>query len=179
MKLTKEQIAAVQRIIDIETRRFYSLGPQEMEDMASMAWVTVLERLPRWDEKKSKLATFAQYAVRSALADWYRRYYKPRNLNEEQLRELRAMHRTEALFASEGTEQNHAQLELNELCDDLTGRDAHILEMYMQGTVLKDIGNQLGITESRTSQIINEITAKMKNQAQRGRRGNKQKAKGS
>jgi hypothetical protein len=101
--MNKATIAIINDVIKFQSARWRYLGPQEIEDMSSMAWVTVLERLPRFDDTRCKLRTFVEHCVMSSHLDWYRRFYKPRTTTGEEIDYTRALFNSYVQELSERT----------------------------------------------------------------------------
>lgn len=157
-QLSKDETTVVQSVIAANLRRWRNMGPQECEDMAAMAWVTILERLPRHDPARASLRTFADLAVKSAFMDWYRKYHKPRNSSKEESVEHFNNYVKYSLYA-EGADKLTAEerLDLYAALSHLDGRDADIVGYYLEGMLLKEIGRLFDISESRVSQVFGEI----------------------
>lgn len=165
MKLSKEETAVVQGVINANLRRWRNMGPQECEDMASMAWVTVLERLPRWQPARSSLRTFADHAVKSAFMDWYRKYHKPRNHDKTEAvaafnSHIRAL--ADVLCKNSDKISAEERLDLYAALETLEGRDYDMAGYYLTGMTLKEIGRVFGVSESRVSQLFSDLIARLK-----------------
>lgn len=50
----------------------------------------------------------------------------------------------------------HTHILVRQLVSQLDGRELFVVESWLAGSTLKEIGAQVGITESRTCQIFNE-----------------------
>lgn len=163
-QLSKDEITVVQSVINANLRRWRTMGSQELEDMASMAWVTVLERLPRHNPERASLRTFADLAVKSAFMDWYRKYYKPRNVSKEDAVASFNNHVADDSLLRANADKLSAEerLDLYNAIAGLDGRDADMIGYYLEGMLLKEIGRLFGISESRVSQLFSAIIDKLK-----------------
>lgn len=162
-KLTDSEVAIIQAVIGARSRHWVGVGPQELEDMQSMAWVTVLERMGRFDEKRCKLRTYVDHCVQSAFMDWYRKYYKPRGSKNEDRGHTRAVFNQHIASINQGSECRLDDLVLiNQLTSNLSEKDQHIVGLYISGLTLKDIGKALKVTESRVSQLMGGIIERMR-----------------
>lgn len=162
-KLTNAEVEIIQGVIKARSRHWVGVGPQELEDMQSMAWVTVLERMVRFDEKRCKLRTYVDHCVQSAFMDWYRKYYKPRGGKGEDRDHTRALLNQHIASINCGSDSNIDDVVLiNQLTASLGEKDQHIVGLYVSGMSLKDIGKSLKVTESRVSQLIGDIIKRMR-----------------
>lgn len=162
-KLTNAEVEIIQSVIRARSRHWVGVGPQELEDMQSMAWVTVLERMGRFDEKRCKLRTYVDHCVQSAFMDWYRKYYKPRGGKSEDRDHTRALLNQHIATINQGGDHNVDDLVLiSQLTYSLSEKDQHVVGLYISGLTLKDIGKVLKVTESRVSQIVGDIIKRMR-----------------
>jgi RNA polymerase sigma factor (sigma-70 family) len=162
-KLTDAEVKIIQGVINARSRHWVGVGPQELEDMQSMAWVTVLERMVRFDEKRCKLRTYVDHCVQSAFMDWYRKYYKPRGSKDEDRDHTRAVFNQHIASINRGSDSNIDDMVLiNQLSSQLSEKDQHIVGLYISGLTLKDIGRALKVTESRVSQLMGGIIERMR-----------------
>lgn len=163
-QLSKDETTVVQSVINANLRRWRTMGAQELEDMASMAWVTVLERLPRHNPERASLKTFADLAVKSAFMDWYRKYYKPRNISKaEAVAAFNSQVADDTLLRRDADKLSaEERLDLYSALAALNGRDAEMAGYYLEGMQLKDIGRLFGISESRVSQLFSAMMLKLK-----------------
>lgn len=162
-KLTNAEVSIIQSVISARSRHWVGVGPQELEDMQSMAWVTVLERMGRFDEKRCKLRTYVDHCVQSAFLDWYRKYFKPRGSKNEDRSLTRAVFNQYITEINQGRTSSLDDLVLiSQLTSQLSDKDQHIVGLYISGMTLKDIGKALNVTESRVSQLMGGIIQRMR-----------------
>jgi len=156
------------KVIGHEMNKWRTLGPQECEDMASNALCVVLERWPRYDASICGKNAFITRCVTSANLDWYRRFFKPRLKPGEDLKELTAVFNNQAYCAwdvhaasADNQRADENAMLLRELADVLTDKEREVVSDLLNDLTLKEIGVRLSVTESRVSQIMQEIRRKM------------------
>jgi RNA polymerase sigma factor (sigma-70 family) len=157
--MTKEQMRQVNRAFDMCLTKWTTLNRQDRDDARSAAWVVLLSRMADWQtDLGASFSTFAYICADSACRDYYRKFYKPR-LGPNTDRQLRVAQYNQSVNNQVTHATQHETLQLKEVLDDLPKDKRKIVDMYLAGYTLKEIGERRAhkVTESRAAQILTGI----------------------
>lgn len=167
-------------LVHLIARRFKAPHPYDHDDLYEAGVIGLIEAAKRWDARDGR-ATFASYAglrVRGAIVDWIRANAWGFNRKGAQHgAELpRSLDQPVKVNGSGG--ENHGEpISLHTLipapADDVSDpdrtralavllpRERYVVLAVEQGYLLWEIGEQLGVTESRVSQILTKARLRL------------------
>lgn len=165
MPITREDLDYAERIArnwwNHGTGTLHALG--DVDDAIQEAWIATVAARSTWNSEQGvPFGAYQNVKVRFHLTDWYRRTYGRRENNRAQ--------RKPFFLTCQLDEDWHApaadhieDVETEELIDTIAGDDdrlRHILRSIRDGDRYEDIGERLGITASRVTQVCHAARAR-------------------
>jgi len=135
----------------------------EAEDLAQEAKIAFIDSLKTWDPRRGELWPYVSIRLRGSMQDY---------LRKKKMDQVSGMYEwinsaahvymafnREAIVADQADDIIHVDVALK----DLTDKEKNIVEeYYKKDKTFKEIGEEIGLSESQVSRICNEATLKMK-----------------
>lgn len=139
-----------------------------VDDLVQVGLVCAFECSKRWDPEKGKFTTFLNPCLRGKLIDVvfpHRRAripievpasldYEVENADSGDYVTLKDS--LVDLTAEAAFQQVDIDLDLEQVLSQMTPRNRYVVERYLQGEKMQTIADELGVTESRISQIFGQ-----------------------
>lgn len=135
----------------------------EAEDLAQEAKIAFIDALKTWDPRKGELWPYVSIRLKGSMQDY---------LRKKKMDQVSGMYEwinsaahvymafnREAVVSDQVDDIIHVDVALKELTDK---EKKVIEEYYKQDKTFKEIGVEIGLSESQVSRICNEATRKMK-----------------
>lgn len=135
----------------------------ESDDLAQEAKIAFIDALKSWDPRRGELWPYVSIRLKGAMQDY---------LRKKKMDQVSGMYEwinsaahvymafnREAIVSDQVDDILHVDVALKEL----TNKEKEIVEKYYkQDKTFKEIGDDIGLSESQVSRICNEATRKMK-----------------
>lgn len=135
----------------------------ESDDLAQEARIAFIDALKTWDPRRGELWPYVSIRLKGSMQDYLRR---------KKMDQVSGMYEwinsaahvymafnKEAIVADQADDILHLDVALKELNE----KEQEIVELYYKkDKTFKEIGEQIGLSESQVSRICNEATRKMK-----------------
>jgi RNA polymerase sigma factor FliA len=183
-------ILSLEGVVKYQAHRFSRRYRVPFDELLAVAWSGAIKAVDRYDPglgRGAKLASYATHRIRGELLDWAReedhlsrdtrekvrrgtlpaeRYRKPTSLDEELERRpslLNTLISTRDEWAPEATVIGAEwAASLHAAVEQLSNRERLIIRhVDLEGGVMADLQDELGVTESRISQIRKHALAKL------------------
>lgn len=135
----------------------------EAEDLAQEAKIAFIDALKTWDPRRGELWPYVSLRLKGSMQDY---------LRKKKMDQISGMYEwinsaahvymafnREAIVHDQADDIIHVDVALRELTD----REKMVVEMYYkQDKTFREIGDEIGLSESQVSRICNEATRRMK-----------------
>ena len=144
----------VEGIVHGVATKLWKQYPQtELDDLVAQGYLIVTEKIELYNKRKgTSLETYLYNTVQYGLSDYIRRYV----IKEDTLGGLR-MDCEEDPAGRGICRQVEARIDLEGILESLEGDALTATIMLAEGYTLQEIGNHLGISKQRVSQILTKV----------------------
>lgn len=169
LKHTDEVLEKYQNKINILVRWYVGKLPNhikkgEADDIASEAKIAFIDALKNWDPRKGELWTFVSVRLKGAMQDYLRkRGGDPVAGMQEWISSAAHLYMAfnkQIIYRENIDDELHVEYAMKNLDDK---EKAVIDGYYKRDKTFKDIGKEIGLSESQVSRICKEATKKMRN----------------
>lgn len=135
----------------------------EADDLSQEAKIAFIDALKTWDPRRGELWPYVSIRLKGSMQDYLRR---------KKMDQISGMYEwinsaahvymafnKEAIVSDQADDIIHVDVALKELNDK---EKVIVEEYYKQDKTFKEIGGEIGLSESQVSRICNEATRKMK-----------------
>ncbi len=135
----------------------------EADDIASEAKIAFIDALKNWDPRKGELWTFVSVRLKGAMQDYLRkRGGDPVAGMQEWISSAAHLYlafNKQIIYKEKIDDQLHVEFAMKDLDDK---EKAVINGYYKRDKTFKEIGKEIGLSESQVSRICKEATKKMR-----------------
>lgn len=135
----------------------------EAEDLAQEAKIAFIDALKTWDPRRGELWTYVQLRLKGSMQDYLRK--KKMDQVSGMYEWINSAAHMYMAFNREAVVQDQADdiIHVDVALKDLSEKERQVVEeYYKKDKTFKEIGDEVGLSESQVSRICNEATRKMK-----------------
>lgn len=135
----------------------------EAEDLAQEAKIAFIDALKTWDPRRGELWTYVQLRLKGSMQDYLRK--KKMDQVSGMYEWINSAAHVYMAFNREAVIQDQADdiINVDVALKDLSDKEREVVnEYYKKDKTFKEIGDEVGLSESQVSRICNEATRKMK-----------------